>query len=400
MGRAMLIICAGVLISLGFVVISTSNTGKMLTQKNVNYAEYTMAKNAAHTAIQIAMQKINQDNDWPNTHDINNPWVSTIQEREVALYMEYYQDANYWDPDSLWIYSNASYLNDVVQVKSLYLKQPFSSLVPEFKSAVTFAADPDKYTFTIGGNTSIDGNAPHCEDNKPGIVYYSDGSDDFLDDDNKESFGNSRVKGDPDQFVADPDLSYQPTDIMIERLYDTLGRPGGAQRLSTAGRGPYTGETFGTADEPGVFIVEDEFRVTGGKSTGHGILIIRTNADMGYIDEDGQLAEAAFGANFEFNGLVIFENAASFGSHGTPTINGSVLIGLTDAYPTNKKFKFEMRGTGSINYDCEGENYAKMAAAGAIQQNKYSRIVSTENVRFPSAANKDKSIIDKIKGLL
>jgi hypothetical protein len=44
MGRAMLIICAGVLISLGIVTISTSNQGRMLTQNTVNYAEYTMAK--------------------------------------------------------------------------------------------------------------------------------------------------------------------------------------------------------------------------------------------------------------------------------------------------------------------------------------------------------------------
>jgi len=381
MGRAMLIICAGVLISMGFVVISTSNTGKMLTQQNVSYAEYTMAKNAAHTAIQIAMQKINKDTSWAKKHDYAKPWKTTVQGLPIELHIDLDESPDYWEPDELRFYSRAKYKNSHVLVESLYLKQPFSSLVPDFKSALTFAADPEKYSFSIGGNTSINGNASHCEGSKPGITYLPDGSENFLDDEKKDAFGNSRVEGDPVGFEPDENLSYQPTDIMIERLYDTLGRPGGAQRLSTAGRGPYTGETFGTAKEPGVFIVEDEFRVTGGKSTGYGILIVRTNADMGYIDEDGNLAEAAFGANFEFNGLVVFENAAEFGSHGTPTINGSVLIGLTDAYPTGKKFDFKMNGTGSINYDCLGENYAKMAAANAIQQLKYTRLVSTENLR-------------------
>jgi len=40
MGRAMLIICAGVLISLGFVQLGTTQQGHRITENNVGYAEF------------------------------------------------------------------------------------------------------------------------------------------------------------------------------------------------------------------------------------------------------------------------------------------------------------------------------------------------------------------------
>lgn len=386
MGRAMLIICAGVLISMGFVAMSTSNTGMMLTQKNVDYAEFTMAKNAAHTAIQIAMQEINQDNDWPNTHDINNPWVTTIQDREVALYMEYYQDANYWDPDSLWIFSNATYMDDVVQVKSLYLKQPFSSLVPDFEGALTVAADTDKFTFSMGGSSSMSGNSPlgaGCED-KPAITTIPGSESNF-----DSISGSASVEGDP-KVNTNPDLSYQPTDEMIARLAATDG----VQFIS----GNYKGG-MGTKENPGVFFIEDNARLTGGIDEGYGILVVRSHGELEYEGEDGATLDVA--GNFKFNGLVIFENAYNFTGRGTPTINGSVLVGHTEDFPDHfPPIDIDISGNLHLQYDCRGEEYAKMAAANAVKQNKYSRIVSTENIRYPTSGSSDKSLIDKIKGLL
>ncbi|TVR27928.1 MAG: hypothetical protein EA390_13145 [Balneolaceae bacterium] len=370
----MLIICAGVLISLGFVVISTSNTGKMLTQKNVNYAEYTMAKNAAHTAIQIAMQEINQDNDWPNTHDINNPWVTTIQDREVALYMEYYQDANYWDPDSLWIYSNASYRNDIVQVRSLYLKQPFSSLVPEFKAAIQL---PTGFaSFNIDGNAhGVNGKASHCDNDMPPIITNTQEAADRIP--NSINMDGS--------IEVDPTLNYQPTDELVERLYNS----GNANMVNGDWSGP-----LGTEDNPGVFFIENDVKLTGQQSKGYGIMVIRSG---GALEYEGALEVAG---NFEWNGLIIFENAFDFDGRGTPTLNGSIVVGNTDNQEDT--INIDIGGNIEINYDCEAEQYAKMAAADAVKQNKYSRIVSTENIRYPSSGNNNanKSIIDKIKGLL
>jgi hypothetical protein len=124
------------------------------------------------------------------------------------------------------------------------------------------------------------------------------------------------------------------------------------------------------------FFIEGKVRLTGQQSKGYGIMVIRSDASMEM--EDPELSVAG---NFEFNGLVIFENAYSFDGRGTPTINGSVLIGETDDH-TGDKIDIDLGGNININYDCMGEKYAKMAADGAVQQNKYTLLVSTENLRY------------------
>jgi hypothetical protein len=375
MGRAMLIICAGVLISLGFVALSTSNTGLMLTEKNVNYAEFIMAKNAAHTAIQMAMQEINKDDEWPNTHDQDNPWVIEVQGRNVALHTAYYQDANYWEPDSLWLYSNAAYLEDYLQVKSLYLKQPFSSLVPDFEGSLTVAADPSLFNFTMSGSSSIDGNSPSdysCED-KPAITTIPGAAGNF-----SAASGSSSVEGDP-QVYENPDLSYQPTDELIARLANTDG----VQYIS----GNYKG-SMGTMENPGVFFVENNARLTGGIDEGYGILVVRSSGALEYEGEDGATLDVA--GNFKFNGLVIFENAYNFTGRGTPTINGSVLVGHTEDY-SGTPIDIDINGNIHLQYDCRGEDYARMAAANAVKQNKYTRVVSSENIRYSYAAQTEEA---------
>ena len=384
MGRAMLIICAGVLLSLGFVALNTSSTGKMIVEKNVDYAEYTMAKNAAHTAIQIVMQEINQDNDWPNDHDINNPWMTTVQDRDIALYTDYYQSPNYWDPDSLWLYSNADYQDDVVQVRALYLKQPFSSLVPEFEGALTVSAEASKFNFTMGGSSSINGNGPSGCENKPAITTMAGSGGNFSVTEGK---GKKGVQGDPLVYEKS-DLSYQPTDELIARLANTDG----VQYIN----GPYKG-SMGSQENPGVFFVEESAKLTGGISDGYGILVIRTNGSMEYEGEDGAILDIA--GNFEFNGLVVFENAYNFTGRGTPTINGSVLVGHTEDY-NGSPIGIDINGNISLQYDCNAEQYAKMAAANAVKQNKYTRIVASENVRHTASGTSKSSLLDKVRNIL
>jgi len=376
MGRAMLIICAGVLVSLGIVNISTSNQSKMLTKNTVNYAEYTMAKNAAHTAIQMATQHINEDDNWPNIYNSEqNYWNPTIQGLEVRLHTEL-EENNFWETgehDLLWFYSRAqlgeSFGNKIVEVRSHYRKRPFYELVPDFKGALQLPTDI--------GNFNVDGNAHNisgippsssgCEasDVKPPVVVNSQETKDKLlaSDINLEGKGET----DPDKITIDPDLNYEPTDELIERLYHS----GNAITVNS----DYS-SALGTADNPGVFFIEGKVRLTGQQSTGFGIMVIRTDASMEM--EDPSLSVAG---NFEFNGLIIFENAYDFDGRGTPTINGSILIGQTESH-NGSPIDIDLGGNININYDCAGEKYAKMAADGAVQQNKYTLLVSTENLRY------------------
>lgn len=379
MGRAMLIICSAVLISLGFISISTSNQGKMLTEKNVNYAEFTMAKNTAHTAIQMAMQEINKDDDFMGTYTESNPWTGTLEGRSFELYVDAINSVssnNYWDDDSIRIVSRATQtLNRggrevaiEAEVVTVFLKGKFSALVPEFEGALTFAADPDKFNFTAGGSASINGNSPSvCSDSqdptKPAITVQP-GAEEKL-----SELSNIDVDAEPPVGV-DSSLSYQPTDELIERLANTSG----VQFLS----GSYSG-TLGTADNPGVFFVEDYLKLNGKQTEGYGILIVRSDAELEYVGDDG--ASLDVNGNFEWNGLIIFEDAYNFKGRGTPTINGSILVGHTEDYD-GAPIDIDISGNIKFQYDCQGEDYAKQAAANAVQQNRYTKVVTTEGSNF------------------
>lgn len=376
MGRAMLIICSAVLISMGFISISTSNQGKLLTEKNVNYAEFTMAKNTAHTAIQMAMQEINENENFMNIHDVSNPWTGSIGGRDFELYIDAINNVtsnNYWDDDSIRIVSRATqeiargsgYETLEAEVVSVFLKGKFSSLVPEFEGALTFAADPDKFTFSAGGSASINGNSPTaCSDsddaNKPAITVMPGAED------NLSELSNISVDADP-PIGVDSSLSYQPTDELIARLAGTAG----VQYLSGS-----VSEPLGTAESPGVFFVEDYLKLNGKQKEGFGILVVRSDAEMDYEGEDG--ATLDMNGNFEWNGLIIFEDAYNFTGRGTPTINGSILVGHTEDYEGDP-IDIDISGNIHFQYDCKGEDYAKMAAANAVSQNRYQKVVTTEN---------------------
>lgn len=366
MGRAMLIICLGALITMGIINVNTSKHGNILTEKTVNYADFTMAKNTAHSAIQIAMQEINEDETFMTTHDESNPWTTTIDGRDVGLYIEPINSVttnNYWEVDSLRIVSKATQnvnqggkiLPITAEVASVFLKSRFSTFVPDFGGALQF---PTGFgSLTADGNAhSIDGTAPHCPSDKPAIVTNTD-----------STAGKVKNNGDLNytgEVAVDPKISYEPVDELIERLESS----GNATTVTSD-----YGEALGTADDPGIFFLDGNVKLTGQQSEGYGIMIIRETAYMEY-DSSGTAVDIR--GNFEFNGLVIFENAQLFDGRGTPTINGSVLVGHTSDNPD--PIDIELGGNIEINYDCDGEDYANQATADAIQQNKYTRVVTTE----------------------
>ena len=374
MGRAMLIICAGMLVALGIVAMGTSGQGKMLTEKTVEYEQKTEALNAAHTAIQISMQKINKDNNWAKEHDSSNPWVTTIDGVQTTLYVDYmYEAPNYWDADSLRMVSQSEI--DVAdggsekytsKVMSVYLKAPFSNLVPKFKSPLSIATK--NFTIDTDGSASISGNSPSaCDDgdqSKPGISVMNQNAEDNV----QNETSDIDVEGDP-KVATDNDLSYEPTDELIARLANTTS----VQYLSGT-----TDQTLGTSSDPGVFFVEDNLKLTGKQDKGYGILVIRSDGEMSYEGDDGSTLDIA--GNFEWNGLVIFENAYNFKGRGTPTINGSVLVGNTSDY--DGSIGIDLNGNIHLQYDCAAEEYAKMAAANAVDQNKYTRVVTLEETKI------------------
>jgi hypothetical protein len=375
MGRAMLIICAGMLVALGIVAMGTSSQGKLMTKKTVEYAQKTQALNAAHTAIQIVTQEINKkgienmDQQYVDDRNSSNSWTpSTVNGADIVLSIEFlnsdWETNPYFEEDKLRVISEATIDNEYeANVKSVYEVAPFSNLVPKFKSPLTIATK--NFTIDTDGSASISGNSPSaCQDgedpNKQGITVMNQN----LEDNVQSETSNIDIEGDP-KVSVDSDLSYQPTDELIARLANTDG----VRHVSGT-----TDETLGTASDPGVFFVGDNLKLTGKQKEGYGILVIRDDGELQYEGEDGATLDIA--GNFEWNGLVIFENAYNLKGTGTPTINGSVLIGNTKDYEDS--ININLNGNIHLQYDCAGENYAKKAAADAVKQNQYTRLVTSE----------------------
>lgn len=365
MGRAMLIICAGVLISLGFISMGTSGQGKRIIENNAGYAEFVQAKNRSHTAIQMAFQEMNKDADWAKEHDESSPWYPEVEGQTVKLYVDYYHDSpDFFDIDSLRIYSSTKYgedLSESADIVSVYTKNEIE-MVPDFEGALTLASEFTKVN--TDGSASINGNNSSCPENKPGLVANNQDSYDDAVDGTQPLQDKDAIEGDP-AIALDTSIEYDPTDELIARLAELSD----VTHIS----GEYKGD-MGTQDEPGVFFVEDEAKLTGGISEGYGIMVVRTNGAL-TLEDDGTLLDLA--GNFVFNGLVIFENAYSLDGKGTPTINGSVLIGNTEDYD-GQDLNIDLNGNIHFQYDCVGEKYANQAAAMAFKQSRYRRIVTFE----------------------
>lgn len=369
MGRAMLIICSAALISLGIIGISTSKTGSLLSQSNINYAYENTVKNAAHTGIQIAMQKISEDSAWIGDYNAANPFKPNVDNPVDSLYtyaecINDCENNDYFDTDTVRIVGKASILHGAkvtsAKVSSVYKMRKFASLVPDFAGALQL---PSGYGSLNADGTAheINGIPPsesNCPESKAPIAVNSQATkDDLKTKDLKSENGDLT----DDDIMVDESLDYEPTDELIKRLEDD----------ATIVDSDF-GSTLGTAEEPGVYFVEGDVKLSGDQKEGYGILVIRGGSS--FEMEDPTLSVAG---NFTFNGLVIFENAQLFDGHGTPTINGSVLVGDTEE-PTD--IEVDIGGNIEINYDCAGERYSKMAANNLVNQNKYNRMVSYEGI--------------------
>lgn len=356
MGRAMLILAAGATIVFGMVQLGLLGQKKQLYQNTGEYASEYHAKNVAYTTIQLAMERLNQDASWEPGE--NNPWTGTTEGATTSMYYETISTgATVNDPDTIRVYSTARYLDQESTIISTFSKARLH-FVPEFESALSIASD--NFTFNMGGSSSISGNEATgaCADNAgitvPDLSSYNKvltGAGSKLTD----------ISSSDSKISIDSSITYSPVDELIARL---AALPG-SQTVS----GNYKG-SLGSQNDPGVFFVENYAKLTGGISAGYGIMVIRSGGELEY---EGALSVAG---NFEFNGLIVFENAFDFTGRGTPDLNGSILVGNTPG--NNDVIDIDLGGNLHLQYDCTAEGYAQQASSALLKQNRYTRLNTFE----------------------
>ncbi|MDX1638323.1 MAG: hypothetical protein R3281_10165, partial [Balneolaceae bacterium] len=175
MGRALLIICSGVFVALGFVSIGINQQAETITQSNISYAESFQANNTAYTATQIALNKLTADTMFAYEHDKSNPWQTVIRNDTAEVYFEK-ESGHYGTRDTtvVRVYATAGTGAHQGRVVSLYRRYYFD-FVPKFRSALSFATP--NFNFSMGGSSQITGNSSNnrCED-MPGITTIDDDS--------------------------------------------------------------------------------------------------------------------------------------------------------------------------------------------------------------------------------
>lgn len=368
MGRGMVILVVGSIVVLGIIQLGMNNQRERIMLISSDYAKEVQAKNTAHSAIQLAMEEINQDESW--SPSVNSPWETTVDGAYIELYYDQISvGATATDPDSIRIFSTAWYggsgtrgtntykeTSSTHTVISTYLKTRLD-FIPEAKGALGFGTD--NFTFSLGGSANINGNdaSGTCPD-LPAVTVTSPL------DEVKVLAGTSdlsALESSVEKVDYDPTMTYEPVDELIARLSN---QPGVVQVS-----GNYKG-SFGTEDNPGIFFVDSYAKLTGGITEGYGIMVIRSG---GELELEGALSLAG---NFTFNGLIVFENAFDLDGKGTPDLNGSVLIGNTPG--DNTVIDVDISGNLSVQYDCTAIEYAKLASANHLKQNRYTRVSTFE----------------------
>lgn len=369
MGRAVLIICTGVLVTLGYVGLGALQQGREVAVSNISYVDRLRAKNAAQTAIQMAMAEINNDDTWKDDKTKESPWINNIGNSEVQLYVEtiYEETApdKFFEPDTIKVISTASYRDSKseelssTRVMAVYVTSAIGEFIQPFNGAIAVTAENINISSDGSGTATISGidMTGQCVD-KPALST----SNEPLISKVEENTPPFEIEGEL-KWISD--LDFTSTKELVNRLE--------TQEEVTFIRNDYYGD-LGTETDPGVFFVDNSATIHEDVEQGYGILIIRKGGNLALEDSAGN--SIPVGENLTFNGLGIFEDAYEFDVQKVPSFNGTLLFEETEHKLKNLEVK--LTGNIRIQYDCTAENYAKQAAAELLPFKRYRRISTFE----------------------
>ncbi|HKI46644.1 MAG TPA: hypothetical protein VKA08_15050 [Balneolales bacterium] len=350
MGRALLLICAGLTIVFGIVETNMQNRQTEGVMTNVNYVNDMQARNLNNAAIDLAIRKLEYDPSWRNAGD---PWDVTLDNGSSNVLIDDY------GVDTLRLTATSPMDNGKNKVIVL-IKKAKSTIIPPIKSALGIYNSI--FTYTMTGNSNISGNDQSgLAANLPGVIVPDQASKNEILNSTGGSADITGVGGVPsisvDSTINFSDFSALTSDLMNSPSATYL--PGGTYKGS-----------LGSATDPGIYVIDGtQVKFTGGTPDGYGVLIVNQTGDLTVDNTDLSIA-----GNFQFNGLVIFENGWNFTATGTTYINGSTVTGSVNGNALNIK----LSGTTHINYNSNAlSQYAQKAIDNANLLHVYYKRIQT-----------------------
>ena len=350
MGRALLLICAGLTIVFGIVQTNMQNRQTQGVMTNAGYAKDMQARNLNNAAIDLAIRKLEYDPSWRNG---GAPWNVTLDNGSSNVLIE---DSGV---DTVKLTATSPMDNNQSKVIT-FIGKAKSTVIPPIKASLGIY-DP-VFTFSMKGTSDINGNdQSNLATDLSGITVPDQGSKNEITNSTGGASNIAGAGGTP-SITVDPTLDFSPFSDLISDLENSPS----ATYLPS---GTYKG-SLGSPTDPGIFVVDNsQVKFTGGTPDGYGILIIKQTGDL-TVDN----TELSLSGNFNFNGLVMFENGWNFTSTGTTYINGSTVTGSTNSAPLDIK----LTGTTHINYDSKALSvYAQKAIDNANLLHVYYRRIQT-----------------------
>ncbi len=328
MGRAAMFVVMGFGLAAGFISMNIRNATNLLTESQVGYHNYSMARNLARTGIQRSLRYI----------DLNPTVANYTPPTSGSFNGGTYTTSTTQSADTMWLDVTGTYAdtNYIMKTKLLKSTKPF----PGVNGAISIRATPVDINMTgqagVDGRnydssgTTLDGDCadPNFTGDKPGFAVMN--STDSAEAYNASSniYGNPKTK--IDTSTADPD---QFIDEYTDNADTTINTPG-----------THAGGTFGTAQFPKITVInagEDtsfSIKFTGGFN-GWGILAINGNVQ--------------FSGGIDFHGLIVVygkNNVVDFTSTGTPKVVGGLIV-------AGRAASLTLKGTGSVGakvaYSCD-----------------------------------------------
>lgn len=354
MGRALLITLAAILVALSYTFFNMNGQGKSMTKRNINTYSGLRAKNYAHTGIQLAIEEYNSrkaDNNANN--DEFSDYAVTVEQADLTLSLvESTESINGNSTEVITVTSHANYRDSEHEVEATFDVSENQSLVPEFISAISVANG--NVNFYMPNNSSeVNGidNTGDCQMDAPGVTMPT--QNDVTDVQNTEGYKDGRLRGNP-PVKLDTSIDFSELSELIDILYEQPN----TQKLTG---GKWNGD-LGSADDPGIFIVEEPTKIQS-NGTGYGILVVRQGAELEVettLDVRG---------TFEFNGLILFENTYDLGTNGDFNINGSMIFGVEEG--NNTAQDISLSGNVFFQFDCDAEKYANGAVNNTLNTTLY-----------------------------
>lgn len=352
MGRALLIICSGLTIIFGIVQTNMQGRQKEGVAVNADYAKTMEARDLNNAAIDLALQQLSANPNWRNG---GVPWQVQLDYGSSQVLIEDY------NTDTLRLTATSPMDNYKGKVVAL-CKQTLNSALPKIPASLGIYNN--SFSFSANGDFGISGiDSSGSGQNLPGIAVINSAAQSTVLNGAGAKADQITGTGGTPSVAIDNTLDYNP----VENLINILANDVNSQYLPG---GTYTG-SLGSASDPGVFIVDNQTKFTGGTPEGYGIIVVRHS---GVVDVDSTSTSGSLTTtgNFKFNGLIIFENGWGLTGTGTSQINGSVLVGSTSSTTTTD---ITFNGTTNIQYNSQKLQYAQTAAARAVNPGATYKIV-------------------------